>query len=635
MQKNQRKSDHLHAYSTATIYSFQQKMRLKSILLFTLFSLILFNKNFALGATTDTRKEKNSGTETRLIASFYEKEGTKKLIAGIHFKLNHDWKIYSKEDGGFGMPPQLNFSGSGNYQSHNIIWPQAQTAAEKIGQETIAYSFYKNEVILPIEIEILKNNEPAELKIRLDYGICKDICIPASESFDLKITQDPDEKILAEIQKFYPRELIKTNIQESTKTSSSKGLSYILLLAIIGGALLNIMPCVLPVLSIKLISIINHSDNEISRTRFAFLATILGILLCFAVFAILAIAIKITGNSLGWGFQFQNPYFLIFLIIILTLFSANLLGIFEITFEQFLATILHKKISGIEEKNNGFLSGTFIPNFLSGILAVLLATPCSAPFLGSAISFALTADFSSILLIFFAIGIGFASPYIALIFSPKLIKNLPKPGAWMVKLKRLLAILLIATITWMIYILSHNLGSVPAAIISFLSVLIFTSLRLTSKSLRIIAILFLAATSFALPSDSERYNKPKKYGYARKQKEYDAIWRTFDEAELYRQVSGGKVVLVDITADWCITCKFNKIRILHDKEIMTLLKRGDLIGMRGDITKTNEEIMSFLRKHNRFAIPFNAVYGPNAKNGLLTSELLTKKELLKLIEQAQ
>ena len=431
---------------------------------------------------------------------------------------------------------------------------------------------------------------------------------------------------MQEIQKFFPRKITTTsgsNQSPQTSATNHSSIFYAILLAIFGGAILNIMPCVLPVLSIKLISVIKHSDARISRIRFAFLSTILGILFCFVIFVFFTYAIKLTGNSLGWGLQFQNPYFLIFLIVILMFFIANLLGVFDISFDQFLATILNKKISQTEEKKN-----IFIPNFLSGILAVLLATPCSAPFLGTAISFALVENFATIFLIFFFIGIGFASPYIILLISPKLVYFLPKPGVWMTQLKQLMAGFLAATIVWLVYILSHNLGAIPAFLTATLAVLLLACLKIKSDFFKYLALATIIFLTFFLPVNLQEHYKIRSSAY-------DAIWKSFDEAELYRQVALGKIVVVDITADWCITCKFNKIRVLQTKEIMAKLNSENIVAMRGDITKPNEKIMNFLHKNNRFAIPFNAVYGPQAKTGLFLSELLTKQDLLAAIEEAQ
>ena len=262
-------------------------------------------------------------------------------------------------------------------------------------------------------------------------------------------------------------------------------LIYAVMLAIFGGAILNIMPCVLPILSIKLISIIKHSGNEIKKIKLSFLFTTIGILSCFIVLASLASFIKFSGNSLGWGLQFQNPYFLIFLIVILMLMIANLLGLFEVYFSQILATILNKKITQEEAKRSVFLA-----NFLSGVLAVLLATPCSAPFLGAAISFALTQNYLIIFIIFLSIGIGFALPYIILFFAPQLVSFLPKPGEWIGKIKQLMAGLLAATAMWLIYVLAHNIGTFPAFLAGALGATILSCFKIKRSFLKFFAFVF-------------------------------------------------------------------------------------------------------------------------------------------------
>jgi suppressor for copper-sensitivity B len=238
---------------------------------------------------------------------------------------------------------------------------------------------------------------------------------------------------------------------------------------------------------------------------------------------------------------------------------------------------------------------------------------------------------STIFIIFIAIGIGFASPYIVLITTPKLVWLLPKPGKWMMKVKQFLALLLAATIIWLVYVLSHNIGALPAFLSGIFALSILGALKIKSQFFRYLTISALTILAFSMPvKDAVMMDRKKIVDDT-----HEKIWRKFDEMELYRQVMHGKVVVVDITADWCLTCKFNKINVLQDEEVMKVLRGGDLIAMRGDITKMDEDIMSFMHKHRRFAIPFNVVYGPNARAGLLTSELLTKKELLELIEKAR
>ncbi len=603
-------------------------------------ALIFLCLNSASAATTKWHKSVSNAAETRLISSFYEDAGSKKLIAAIHFKISSGWKICSKDSEGIGMPPNFDFTGSKNYSAHKIYWPQPEFHEEKIGDETFKYSTYQNEVIIPIEIDLQKIDEATELTLALDYSLCKDVCIPVSEKFSLIIPSEIDSASLKEIEKFYSKKFIETSpllqkeggatpsptssasTDQPESTLSLRLVAYIFF-ALLGGLILNVMPCVLPVLSIKLLSVIDRPNAQLERIRFAFFSTTLGILFCFLIFALLACTIKFTGNELGWGLQFQNPHFLIFLIIVVTFVTANLMGKFEITFEQVVATFLNKKIDESEKKKN-----IFVPNFFSGILATLLATPCSAPFLGSAISFALVQNFTIIFVIFFCIGIGFSAPYIILFFAPRLVHLLPKPGMWMIQIKYFLALLMAATVLWLLYILSSNLDLTATILISLMVVAIFFSFKISDKILKYATIILIVGSAFALPGD---FHKRHKVSTERA----EGLWQTFNEEEIYRQVREGKVVLINVSADWCITCKFNKINVLQSEEIVLLLKRGDIIGMRGDITRPNPEIMEFMRKHNRFAIPFDVVYGPGAPNGLLNSELLNKGELLKLIKQAK
>lgn len=606
------------------------------ILLKTLLLAFLTLQN-SYGASSISQNHELSGAKTSLLASFYEENGVKKLVAGVEFNLKEGWKIYGNDDSGMGMPPEFVFKASQNYKNHNIFYPQALDGFEKIGNEEIKYKYYKNLVIFPIFIETLDKNQTTKLNLKLSFALCKDVCVPVNQEFNLDVNQEIDKNSIDKIEKFYGQKLIEKNLNSSenfSKINMSFGDSIkikkdpnkiylMILLAMFGGLILNIMPCVLPVISIKLMSVLKHSGAPISRIRFSFFSTIIGILSCFIVLAFFSYIIKSAGASLGWGFQFQNPFFLTFLIIILTLFIAELLGVFEITFSQILATFLNKKISEKEMQKN-----IFMPNFLSGILAVLLATPCSAPFLGSAISFALTQDFLTILLIFVFIGIGFSTPYIILIASPQLINLLPKPGKWMLKIKHLMAGFLLATAVWLSFVLSNTIGIFPALLVVIFAILIFCSLGIKTKMIKVIFITILIILSFTLPFDfHDREAKIKS--------ERNSYWQVFDESILQNLIAENKVIIVDVTADWCLTCKFNKMLVLNDKEIVKKLKSGEIIGLRADITQPDYDAMKFLAKHNRYAIPFNAVYGPNAKNGLLASEFLNKNQLLELIEKAK
>ncbi len=609
----------------------QINQRFKIILALFLASFLLIGKVEAANSEWKNALESNSGAKVRVLSSFYtDDKQQKNLILGLQINIKGGWHVYGNDSGGIGMPPSVDFAGSSNYKQHQIFWPQAISKEEKIGAETIKYSVYEDEVILPIEIVLKNNDQPTQLKLKLQYGLCKDICIPASAEFVLDIENKEDADSLKMIQKFIDKKIIFENEGDKIAEQSAEKNSQLatitllpaLLAAFLGGLILNIMPCVLPVLGIKLMSVIKCQESKTSRIRFAFFATTLGIISCFAVFAVFAIIIMLTGNIFNWGLQFQNPYFLIFLIMILLGFAANMIGMFDITFDQFASNFINKKITEKESDKRNI----FMPNFLSGILAVLLATPCSAPFLGSAISFSITQSSPVIILVFLTMGLGLALPYIIMIISPKIVYLLPKPGNWMLRIKNLMTIFLIATIAWLIYVLANNIGNAAAAIAAIASVLFFTCFKIKIKSLQIISFALLAITMIILPQVFQGFKKARHPA--------DALWIQFNEEGLHALVANGQTVVVDVTADWCITCKFNKLRVFHDTEVVDHLRDNNIVAMRADITKPDETVLTFIHKKGRYAIPFNAVYGPNAPDGLLTNELLNKKELFELIDKA-
>ncbi len=597
-----------------------------------LLAFVFFASN-SLASSSPWQDHEISGVKTSLIGSYYEKNGHRNVILGVEFKLKEGWKIYGNDSNGIGSPPTFNFSKSENYDFHNVIFPQAKTGSEEIGVEKINYKYYNDYILIPIIVELKDQKANFKVNMDLNFAICKDVCVPVSQKFSLNLSNNIDKASLKKIQEYFGSQLLEPNssgnfedIDMSLEANKENNLSNFLvkiILAIIGGFILNIMPCVLPVLSIKLMSIIKHSGASQAKIREGFIATIIGIGFCFIILALITYSIKAVGSNLGWGFQFQNPYFIIFLIVILILFTAELIGFFELTYSQFLATILNKKISQKTAEKN-----IFVPNFLSGILAVLLATPCSAPFLGIAISFALTQNFLSILTIFFFIGIGFSLPYIVLILFPQSLKYFPKPGSWMQKTKQILAGFLFATAVWLTYVLCNIIGYFPGIVTGVLALILFFSFKIKQKLIKNILILFIIITSFILPIEFHEWESQKK-------QEFNSLWLNFDESLLSTQIAQGKVILVDVTADWCITCKFNKIMVLNSEEINSLLKSGEVVGFRADITKPDDEVMKFMAKYDRYAIPFNIVYGPNAQNGILMSELLNKNEIIEAIKKAK
>jgi suppressor for copper-sensitivity B len=532
--------------------------------LLTIF-LIIFASNAFAGLSdfkTDFKTDKSGKAQARIVANFYEENGEKKLIAGFEIKINKGWKIYAPDDSGFGLPPSFNLSGSENIKTTDfkVNFPASIIQKEELGSEIIEYKVYEKQVLIPFELKLIDPSQDVNLQVTIDYGICKEICIPTSQTFSLSI---PASGAVA-------AENIDNKEQSNSGLILQLTLFKALIIAFIGGAILNVMPCVLPVLSIKLLSIINHSKSAIGRIRLSFLSTIIGIIFSFLVFALIAVSLKSVGQSVGWGFQFQNSYFLIFLLLVLMIFIANLLGLFEFNFNSNLSNSLGKKIDSGEKKNN-----IFWPNFFSGILAVLLATPCSAPFVGVAVSFALGSDFKSIFLIFIAMSLGLSLPYLILIIFPKSVRLMPKPGIWMVAVKKLMAFFLALTALWLIYILVDNIGFLPAISAGLLAILILPFFRfIKSTNLfdklkvgRGVRIFFTAGILTLILGSS--FVVPNGLTYLSKMMEKSQVenWIKFDESQIDNLITEGKVVVVDITADWCITCKANKILVLNSDEI--------------------------------------------------------------------
>ncbi len=407
--------------------------------------------------------------------------------------------------------------------------------------------------------------------------------------------------------------------------TSAGTMFWILLLAVGGGLILNVMPCVLPVLSIKLSSAVKAQDRSPAQIRSGFLASAAGILAFMWLLAGVTIAARSLGYSIGWGIQFQNPVFLAVIIVVLALFAASLAGMFDISLPQSLNTRLADIDAGRAPMAGDFLTGAF---------SAVLATPCSAPFLGTAVAFALTGRPLDILAIFTALGAGMAIPYLLVAVRPKLIAALPRPGRWMVGLKWMLSAALLATIAWLAWVMAGVAGAAAATgTMTAAAVLILViwqgahlppTVRWTALCLPLVA---------ALAAPVALYGTRPQAAVAL-EKSGDIPWVAFDRPQIARRVSQGEVVFVDVTADWCLTCKANKALVLERGEVLAALQSDNVIAMQADWTRPDDAIARFLEDNGRFGIPFNIVYGPSAPEGIALPEILTTTAILDAMEQA-
>src|SRR4029077_20995613 len=319
-----------------------------------------------------------------------------------------------------------------------------------------------------------------------------------------------------------------------------------LLAALLGGLILNLMPCVLPVLSLKLLAFVGHGGAAKSQVRLSFLASTAGVLASFLILAAAVAVLRAAGIAVGWGLQFQQPHFLAGMALLLTFFRGNLWGWFELPLPGFAG-----RLAQATDRRHGLLY-----DFLAGGLATLLATPCTAPFLTTAVGFALAGGTADILVIFLALGLGLAAPYLLVAAWPGLASHLPRPGRWMLVLKRLLGLAMAATALWLLYALAGQVGhtaslATAAALVALGLLLALRQLQPRLRRTGLVVASVLAMLAPLLLAGAPQPTAPA-----------DGAWRTFSDKALAQLIGQGKVVLVDVTADWCINCQVNKALVL-------------------------------------------------------------------------
>ena len=598
-------------------------------------------------------------------------QGTGDLAAiplALHIVLQPGWKTYWRSPGDAGYPPQIDVAGSTNVARADLMWPVPHRF-QLFGLQTFGYG---DEVAFPLMVTPQKPGAPVTLKAKLRYLVCEQICVPQDSDVALdlpagaatpspfaplinrfaslvpqggerlgwtveQVAIDQQSQLVIDVTSssevfsapdmivegaphFYfgppkvelsadrhraqlsvPVERIGKGAEVSasdltlTLFDGARGMETkarpvaiiaaasiaswstmlpILAIALLGGLILNIMPCVLPVLLLKLTGVLGLAGRERAHLRAAFLSTAAGIVSSFLVLAVGLVALKSAGASIGWGIQFQQPVFLALMAIVCILFAANIWGLFQIPMPAF--------VGRAALASDASLGNEHAKSFFTGVLATALATPCSAPFVGTAVGFALARGPVEILAIFLALGLGLAIPYLAVAAAPGLVRLLPRPGAWMRWLKGALGITLVATAIWLMSIIGVQTGFFGAG----------------------------AATGAG------------------------TNWVAFDETAIADHVAQDKLVFVDVTADWCITCQANKSLVIDRDPVAERLGGDDVVAMKADWTKPDPKIADFLGRHGRYGIPFDIVYGPGAPAGIVLPELLTDDAVIAALEQA-
>jgi suppressor for copper-sensitivity B len=391
--------------------------------------------------------------------------------------------------------------------------------------------------------------------------------------------------------------------------SYQEGLIYIILSAILGGIILNFMPCILPVILMKIVYISKKSHNSVSSVKKEMWTIFWGIICSFLLLAAVTVLMKALGNIVGWGIHFQQPIFVGILALITGISAINMCGFFELQVPAFVQKIFNK----VEKKHTNL-----IVDFLHGVFIVLLATPCTAPFLATSVAFCLSQDTATIILVYLSIGVGLGLPYIIMILYPKIINYIPKPGKWMAKFRLITGVPFAITAVWLLYVLFHQINNYYI-LICILALIISPMIR---KGFLVVFISIIMLLSAAI------YNEITRKGN-------EVVSNIFEIEKVLNDVKFGRVVLVNITSHWCITCKVNEKIVLKDYSVVEKLNELGVVMMTWDYTNNSDSISAYIKQKDRSGIPLNVVYGPAAPDGIVLPVIFSKDDLFDAIKKAQ
>ncbi len=409
-------------------------------------------------------------------------------------------------------------------------------------------------------------------------------------------------------------------------------------LAFLGGLILNIMPCVLPVIALKILGFVQQSQQSPGRVRKLGLIYALGVLWSFLILAGLVIGVQQAGRAASWGMQFQNPQFVIVMTTLVTLVALNLFGIFEVT----LGGAAMGAAGNLAAKEGS--SGAFF----NGVLATALATPCTAPYLAVALGWALAQPPKIIVLMFLVMGLGLAAPYVVLSWFLQFLKVLPKPGAWMEKFKIAMGFPMLATALWLLTLTTRHFGNTGPLWVGLFLVAVafagwvwgeFVQRGTKRKGLAIVISLAVLAAGYSWGLESElHWRSPAKLASGNGtiiNKPGDIEWQPWSAAGVENARAEGRPVLVDFTADWCVTCQANKLTSLEIPSVRAKLKEINAAAFLGDYTLEDAAITAELRRFDRAGVPLVLVYPKDAKQPpMVLPAILTPGIVLEALERA-
>ncbi len=527
---------------------------------------------------------------------------------GLRIVLAPGWHTYGQNPGDAGEPTEFTLTLPGAASAGAIDWPQPQRFVD--GPVTM-YG-YTGAVLLPITVTPVG---PTDIVAHANWLVCKDVCIPELAEFRLSLPAgDPAPSAQASL--FAPAST--PGMAAPAETSSA--LPNLLVLGFLGGLVLNLMPCVFPVLAMKAVSFAGGVARGEVRAQAASYSA--GVVLAFAGLGGGLLVARSLGVAAGWGFQFQSPLFVASMALLLFVVGLNLSGVFEIG--HGLAGTGHALTT-----RHGHAG-----SFFTGLLAVLVATPCTAPFMGVALATALAAPALPAMLIFVAMGIGLAAPTLLLAASPGLARLAPRPGRWMLVLKQALAFPMYAAVVWLVWVLLQQSG--PNVVLAALAALLLAGFAAWAFGSaqhrggpgaafgRIVALTAaLAAVALVMRVEPEPGLETRGADGA----------EPFSLARLAALREEGRPVFVDMTAAWCVTCLVNEQAVIRTGAVQRAFAAHRVAYLKGDWTRQDPQITAFLREHGRDGVPLYVYYPAGAPAAVLP-QILTQGTVLDRIEAA-
>ncbi len=601
---------------------------------------------------------------------------------GLYFQLKPDWHIYWKNSGDSGAPPIWKWQLT-HAEILQELWPSPQRIPVA-GLMNIGYSDKS------LFVFNLKAQESFEAKLDLEFLVCKVECIPYFTQFEKSFSKLKTDPLFENLQQefIYPAEVIpagltfKVQSQNEAKLEAlleipfevkyleifpEDGLSFqatpptlepegkaiktsfalqtnakanldpstflvvadkksfevkliknqnsfftILFWALLGGFILNLMPCALPVLSIKILSFA-QSDQNLKSSGWLYT---FGVLTTFFILGGTLLILRASGEQIGWGFQLQSPFIAASLAVLFLWVGFNFLGFFEVG--QTFANVGSSKKSGA---------------FFTGVLATVVATPCTAPFMGAALGASLTLPAYQTMLVFLGLGLGLSLPFLVLAYVPQALKFLPKPGPWMVTLKELLAFPMFGTSIWLLWVLSQQVDInslfVYLMIFLFAGFWVWLSQKVKNEKLRprLLMLGFLLSLVFV-------YFSPAKL-FVASSASSQTVWQKFSQSQIDEDLKNKKSVFIDFTAAWCITCQINKKTVLNTDEIQNLFQDQKVSLYAADWTHRDPEITKTLADFGRNSLPLYVFYQSGSMQPIILPELLTKSMVLNLFTHQQ